>query len=1767
LPDKDELVRLLKELSNKNFTLAAKDAAVLSLREDPERPLLALSLLRCAATHGDGSPEMMDSVASVLSKHRCCKALEDLLRTRQQEYKKYTVLLRALPPARLKFEEPQEEEKKEEGEPVDEATLLPEEPEAVEQVKLEEHLDTELLSQLELSKAAALMKELQTLQVSRHAISRFKFLDLKQVTIPLLPPDGATLGVYEAIEEEPEETVATEEEPSEWQKQEEADKEAHARGFQILEELLRLLARSAGYAAARQADQLLQASLVTALNALLLVAPTPEECVPQGAKSNPMDIDPDRYVGAEEEKGDEEAAAEPETDIWLSLAIISEFAIDALKRLKEKLAVTDTRKESQASKDKDKQLDPSEVAAKELEAAGEELHDLWFEKMPELDVASSAKVVAFSVLCLYHMRRWSNIIVLCRGFNDSTCAAYATTFLPLMIGAQKEVQHLSGRAVANTQRYLAESKATFEADQKKLPRKLLRQLALQGELSEPEKLFKKRSAYYDGFQKRQQQNHGSWSMLLKAMEDLHSLLGKAVPAAAEQLRKSRLLLAEFLHDREAFSIQIQRQTGKDKGQERALRLAASALVSSYRKAVELLRKRQMNNLVVEALHELGNLLWLEGDVAGARDAWSDAVDTVFQFPYAIKNSAKCMEASLSPPQDSARVEILLLSVVLLAKHARLTRPKDMMAHLNAALFASNIIEAILTTSLPNPSRREQFARFRLREIFFGLRETRMIMPPSSVYGGVDGSNFLNALGFFLNTFMVMDYQPARCLPICALYNYIATDVCRNAALATKGRLLTVQALLRCRSFTEAWLALYSLSRGHDQPKGLVEAEALDTAVVEAQEMAAAEPFRQYEEPSSEANVKAINQLMEFTLPEASGSEAFSQWLFKYLKAEFLVTVCSYQRVFPKMNEPQEKDRLVLLDKADALLVDIWKEMTGNADDREAWSNSSRTFRETGGEEPTFQEPTRPLPEEEGELCAEVRLMRGKIQEGQGDLGKAIQEVLYGMEFLRRTARTVSCQECKFGSGSSHLRPHPGSKCWMRLRCYMVHLLIGQGRLKAASAHIQQGLEETRSTLHDVARVELLMAKVRVEVLSGRLLELQGARHLGAVPAAECCLALARRLPMPTPGAVYARMMLCTVLQQNPSLCELRRSEENAEALEASGGAEEEVLDPSEMLLLEAAGSIIISPIAKQLQKKNKDKDKASFHEQQKLLADLVAQSLQDVDNLLSIMGLQMAPRNVNSYCDFGEDGSGSEAFKPLPDPPLLPKPKASFCKLSHNDSRELPSIYLELMPLRLHCQLELAALRLNLGLIDEACELLQEAELSMTRCVHLLPWQYVQFCLLKLRWRRLKHGLGLATSAPLDAPNAVLYRDPKTFGSCICPATDSPLYRTFLERAKPPQIAQVSEWVPPYERKPQEALQLYMQEFVALLRLALKEGGNDLPQLLELLDEGLEEVLRTEVLLASERPPGYQQIYPFFACFAAVAKCRKALLFTDNPKGAAGPPAVDAEKLPLRVALGMQRHLQRQAAEGALAYSAAALQTVQKQILFRSMMRQTIALRRECDVFGSLFSEMRLLTDQLHVALSQCCEAYVKARVLDEALLKTLEAPEEVPSAGVFVRWAPVDLRAQARPPEGPAPCELMSLLIFFCPEGEESQPLIARSVARLAAVQTLAEGLAKDLRNCRPAKAVATDYVEQRLREVARVLRPSLAEDERLEAALQQLLLELAEAADAERPVLLKSELVQAAVQAMILLLDPHLGAAQVSHKGLARFLRAVFAPSDLFQ
>jgi hypothetical protein len=53
------------------------------------------------------------------------------------------------------------------------------------------------------------------------------------------------------------------------------------------------------------------------------------------------------------------------------------------------------------------------------------------------------------------------------------------------------------------------------------------------------------------------------------------------------------------------------------------------VIGHYKKCVELLRKRQEKFLLIQALHELGNLLYADGNLVEAEIQWNDCVDTIF----------------------------------------------------------------------------------------------------------------------------------------------------------------------------------------------------------------------------------------------------------------------------------------------------------------------------------------------------------------------------------------------------------------------------------------------------------------------------------------------------------------------------------------------------------------------------------------------------------------------------------------------------------------------------------------------------------------------------------------------------------------------------------------------------------------------------------------------------------------------------------------------------------------------------------------------------------------------------------------------------------------------------------------------------------------------------------------------------------------------------------------------------------------------------------
>eukprot|EP00929_Paragymnodinium_shiwhaense_P031007 TRINITY_DN17469_c0_g2_i1.p1 TRINITY_DN17469_c0_g2~~TRINITY_DN17469_c0_g2_i1.p1 ORF type:complete len:3828 (-),score=1166.38 TRINITY_DN17469_c0_g2_i1:164-11647(-) len=1770
-----------------------------------------------APSSGDGGP-----VVDVLAKHRLGKEVGKFMKTRRKDLLAYGFILRALPVERLKIEKEKTEEEEDEeaagddpaeqdeaaaGDDEEEEPKPPPPPEEEPMVVLERQGDATTLAHLELMQVAPLMKKLQALKMHWHNIANFKFFDLQQVqdivraTAESMNDMEGTVESLDGADSDEEEDEENEEDKPEWKVQTQSDEKNRKQAFKLLKKMVKPLTKAAIYASSCRADNLLFACLTGSLNALLLAAPKPEECVPEGEHANPMDTRPDVHVGApkdEEEEEEEEAEAPPadegaeeqeedpaDNDVWQHLAMIAQLVVEALLRLRDTHALLEApRKAADLPVKKQMKKKPGELAedegdeeelvaikevkaaVKAMEGADEEVRDAWFDKVPDLDISSTAQFVAFAALCMYNMQRWNNVIKLCQDFNDATSSVFATTFLPIAICAQKEVCKLASGAMANTERYLGQAKRTFDAEQAQLPRTLLRHLALQGLLSEPEKLFRKQEDQYNNMLKRQKRFCGAMDAFLKTLEDNHSLAARTVPAAMDALRKSRVILAEFLKDRQEFTLGVRRgliQNAQRVTRERALRLAAMALVSSYRKAVELLRKRQMIPQVVQALHELGNLQWLEGDAAGAQASWSDAVDTVFQYVYAIKNWRKCVETAVLPPQNAERAELMLLTVVVLAKHARLTTPKSTTSHLSAALFASAIIEAVLFSSLPHPSQRTLFSidKYRMREIFFGLRESRVLLPPNSVFGGVDGTTFMSSLSFFHNTLLAMGYQQAKSIPLCALHNYIATDVCRSPPFVLKGRLMMAHSLIRCRNFDAAWLTMYSVSKRHDMPRALLINELLDSNVEAAQDMAATKPYNVSEEPYTDANKEAVNQLADIVAVDEADPEAVEAFglqnaqMFAFLQAEFLVTICSYGRVFAKVGDPEEECRKAWLDKAEAKILKLWKDITGNDDDVEAWGNALVTANQQAEKSPETMEeaavatPARDMTSEEGERCVELRLLRAWIWELRGDLGKAVREILYGMHFFLLLAAdgTTTGGDCGMGSNgaASQLRLHTDAKIWMRLRRRMVHLLVSQGRLEAAQKHIEQGMQECGDSQDELSHIELLTAKMRADILSGRLLEVHGERRLGAIPTAERVLAATTlHLPIPTVSAVYTRLMLCLLIEQNPTLLSNGYSSADPPEVSSRPGPPPQV-DPYEQMLLEAAGKVDISPIARVIAASAKkprpaaaapgQKPAAPKHQEvvltpevQAAVAEMVEHCIRDLDALLAVQDFTLHPHDVNALFRFRE-GADADSEQPA-QLPLLPALKPAFREQVVQDGRDRPNVYLELMPLRLHCELHLARLKMDLNELEEAQKLLLEAEPRLSRCVHVLPWLYVQFCVLKLRLRRLLRETELQRfTAALEAPNDEKYRDPLIFADGICPLSTSPLFRTFLKRVRLPMLTEDTEWFPRPLAAGEDAIDRYLKEVMALVQISLREGGHDYTHLGYILRECLEEVLaarsRSRTLPTEEgavQPVNLtDRAYHIFCCCTALVEARKALNFekTDDgtpppppdpkakpdAKGApAGPVPVDAAQLPLAVALDVKHHLGRQAWQGGLAYAAAAVTEAQLKVPFKALTKHAFALKRECDLFFSFYHRERLLCDQLHVALMQASESYSKAKVLPQPSLDAMLEPTEVPSTGdMFITWMQPSTHTTDEPS-----CAFSGFVAFICPmaseEGEDpliaagnSKTLVARcDKVRKSSLRSLSDSLSEDLEHCRPATGVAAGHVAMRLRALARVLAGGVEEE-----------------------------------------------------------------------
>lgn len=74
-----------------------------------------------------------------------------------------------------------------------------------------------------------------------------------------------------------------------------------------------------------------------------------------------------------------------------------------------------------------------------------------------------------------------------------------------------------------------------------------------------------------------------------------------------------------------------------KSKSKAHKALTTMLLQSYRKCIELLRKNQERYLLVQSLHEIGNILYSDDQHKEAEIYWNDCLDTIFQQLYVINS--------------------------------------------------------------------------------------------------------------------------------------------------------------------------------------------------------------------------------------------------------------------------------------------------------------------------------------------------------------------------------------------------------------------------------------------------------------------------------------------------------------------------------------------------------------------------------------------------------------------------------------------------------------------------------------------------------------------------------------------------------------------------------------------------------------------------------------------------------------------------------------------------------------------------------------------------------------------------------------------------------------------------------------------------------------------------------------------------------------------------------------------------------------------------
>ena len=231
-----------------------------------------------------------------------------------------------------------------------------------------------------------------------------------------------------------------------------------------------------------------------------------------------------------------------------------------------------------------------------------------------------ASFIAFGIQCLMGVKQWESLVDMSNRLNQVTMNTFASQLLPFIIFAQTTLyQEAAGKTLAKRSELQARIQA-FENWKLTNKKKRSRQAMITGEIPPEEQEFLRDKAALEKEIFRLEIIENVLNSDRLSSEGLLENVKRDANACEESLKQCRKLYFQFGVETQSLRIEELRKGAAHfeiKTKRKGHKVYSSMVISNYKKCVELLRKRQEKFLLIQALHELGNLLYADGQLGEA----------------------------------------------------------------------------------------------------------------------------------------------------------------------------------------------------------------------------------------------------------------------------------------------------------------------------------------------------------------------------------------------------------------------------------------------------------------------------------------------------------------------------------------------------------------------------------------------------------------------------------------------------------------------------------------------------------------------------------------------------------------------------------------------------------------------------------------------------------------------------------------------------------------------------------------------------------------------------------------------------------------------------------------------------------------------------------------------------------------------------------------------------------------------------------------------